>query len=504
VGATYGNERGELGALLGALRRRAWIVVLTVVVAMGVAFAYSKSQTKQYQATAQLLFQPLYLDATLNGVPLQLPSADPTKSGGTDVALVTLPQVRDLAATMLGPRFTPDDVKNDVSVSASSSSNIVSVTGTASDPQTAANYANAVANSYVSYRRAQLISAINAAEKQVLQQQSAPGVLPAEVSLLHTDYTRLVLLASVQPDDVQFVSSAQPPTTPSSPKTALDVIIGGLLGLVLGLAIAFAIEATDSRVRRPDELEETLDLPLLATVPSSRALRKGRGIAGLSGSEAEAFRFLRENLHQGDEQSRCVLITSAAPGSGKTTVALHLAAAAAAGTVGEVLLIEADLRRPRLSQMLDLPDDRGLSTLLRSNESVGDVVVHVPTGAGGNGAGADAGEFFPGSFDVLGAGPAHPSASELLRSHRMREILRTAAIDYGLVVIDGPPPGYVADAIPLMAQADGVIIVARVGHESGPELRRLRAELERHGVEPLGVVANFSRPVKNPYTFSGR
>jgi Mrp family chromosome partitioning ATPase len=260
-------------------------------------------------------------------------------------------------------------------------------------------------------------------------------------------------------------------------------------------------------VRRPDELEQALDLPVLASVPTSRALSKGAGLSGgLSGGEAEAFRLLRENLHQrrdGDRETRCLLITSAAPGSGKTTIALHLAAAAAAGTVGDVLLIEADLRRPRLSKLLDLPTDRGLSTLLQSDETLEDVIVHVPT-AGTDEGRAEDGEFFPGSFDVLGAGPPHSRASELLRSRRMRGVIDTAMREYGLVVIDGPPPGFVSDAIPLMEQSDGVIVVARVGHERGPELRRLRTELARHGVEPLGVVANFTRPVKNPYAFSGR
>jgi Mrp family chromosome partitioning ATPase len=279
-------------------------------------------------------------------------------------------------------------------------------------------------------------------------------------------------------------------------------VIGALLGLVLGLAIAFGVEALDRRVRRPDELEEALGLPLLATVPASKALGRGTGLAsGSSGSEAEAFRFLRENLRNGDGEpgSRCVLITSAAPGSGKTTVALHLAAAAAAGTVGEVLLIEADLRRPRLSKILDLPADRGLSTLLRSSESLEEVVVEVSTNSTHNGVADGSSEPFPGSFDVLGAGRADPNASEFLGSHRMRELLREAAGEYRLTIIDGPPPGFVSDSIPLMTQADGVVVVARVGHESGPELRRLRTELERHGVQPLGVVANFSRRVKNPY-----
>ncbi len=474
---------------------------------MAAAFVFAKVQHKQYESSAQLLFQPLYLDVTLTGEPLQLPSANPTTESGTDVGLVQLPQVRDLAAATLGHGYTASGLKNDISVSASNSTNIVTVTGKAPDPQTAALIANTMANSYVDYRRGQLVAAVQAAEKEVISQQNAPGVLPAEVALLHTDYTRLVLIGAVQPDDVQLVSAAQPATTPSSPKTALYVVIGGLLGLVLGLAIAFGTEALDRRVRQPDELEEALDLPLLATVPTSKALRRGNALGrGFSGGEAEAFRFLRENVHYGEDdgEHRCLVITSAVPESGKTTVALNLAAAAAAGTVGEVLLIEADLRRPQLSRTLDLPAERGLSTLLRSSAALEDVVVHVPTGPADGGLSRDPDEFFPGSFDVLGAGPPHPNATELLRSHRMRDLIATARREYALTIIDGPPPSIVPDALPLMAQSDGVIVVARVGHERGPELRRLRTELRRHGVEPLGVVANFSRAVKNPYAFSAR
>jgi Mrp family chromosome partitioning ATPase len=86
----------------------------------------------------------------------------------------------------------------------------------------------------------------------------------------------------------------------------------------------------------------------------------------------------------------------------------------------------------------------------------------------------------------------------------MRKLMRSARADYELTVVDGPPPGIVADAIPLAKEVDTVIIVARLGKDTGPRLRRLKLELERLGVEPIGVVANFGRRVKNPYTKSGR
>ena len=203
---------------------------------------------------------------------------------------------------------------------------------------------------------------------------------------------------------------------------------------------------------------------------------------------------------------RSVLVTSARSGSGKTTVAAHLAAAAAAGGHARVLLIEADLRRPGLAALLGLPGVNGLSQLLQSKDPLGpevrDYVFEIPMGGGPNGFGPNVrGEL---SFDALPAGPPTDEPSELLDSSRMRDLLLAAQARYELVVIDGPPPTLVSDAIPLMKQVDGVLVVGRLGRESDPALRQLREELKRFSVTPVGAVANFSRRVANPYYAKGR
>jgi Mrp family chromosome partitioning ATPase len=303
---------------------------------------------------------------------------------------------------------------------------------------------------------------------------------------------------------VQFIQRAEPPSSSSSPKPLLYTIIGGALGLMLGLGLALASEQLDRRVRRTDQLEDALGLPLLAVVPRSKTLGQrtewgGRDAAG----DEEPFRRLRASLrHRGGEaELRSVLVTSARAGSGKTTVATHLAAAAAAGGHARVLLIEADLRRPRLAALLGLPPDNGLSKLLESADPLGktvsDHVFPIPLGGGSNGSGPNGRTEL--GFDALSAGPPPADPSELLESSRMRELLLGARERYDLIVIEAPPPTLVSDAIPLMKQADGVVVVGRLGRESDPELRKLRDDLKRFGVTPVGAVANFSRRVANPY-----
>jgi receptor protein-tyrosine kinase len=338
----------------------------------------------------------------------------------------------------------------------------------------------------------------------VRQQLKDPNLDPDVEKAMRDNLGRLGLLASVQTGDVQFVQRAEPPTDPSSPNTLLDVILGGALGLLLGLGLALGAEQLDRRVRRADQLEKALGLPLLAVVPRSKSLREriqwgDRDTA----ADQEPFRRLRASLRHiaSDDELHSVLVTSARSGSGKTTVAAHMAAAAAAGGHARVLLIEADLRRPRLATLLGLPANVGLTKLLGTpgtlDDSSSQNVVHVPSVGSLNGSSPN-GRASVG-FDAIPAGPPTDDPSELIDSTRMRDFLAAARERYDLIVIDGPPPTLVSDAIPLMRQVDGVLIVGRLGRESDPELRELRDELERFSATPVGAVANFSRHTSNPY-----
>jgi succinoglycan biosynthesis transport protein ExoP len=253
----------------------------------------------------------------------------------------------------------------------------------------------------------------------------------------------------------------------------------------------------------------------LASVPRSRWLRRPLGSRKEPfATDTEPFRRLASQLRHlpGDKTIRSVLVTSTGPKSGKTTVALHLAAAAAAGLGRTVFLLEADLRRPSLGRLLNLPSERGLSNLLENGNGDADAVQSVELDAGQlvelNGqrdASTNGHHSTPhGKLSLLLAGPYPENATSLLESETMRNLMRSYRRSYDLMVVDGPPPGIVADVLPLAKEVDAVIIVARLGKDTGPQLRRMRVELERLGIEPVGVVANFGRRIKNPYLQKGR
>jgi tyrosine-protein kinase len=495
----HSDERSDIRALAGILRRRMWIVVVATLVGVGAALLFSHGQKKQYQSTAVLLFRPVYLDVQLTGVPLEVPSGDPTVESATDVGLLQQEDVRAGAAQQLGPPYTAASLKNDVNIAQQGKSDLVGVQATASSPTDAARIANAVALEYIRITTQQIVAEITSAQDRVRSQISTRGLQPTQRLTLRAALTKLSVLSALGPGNVHLVQPAVPPSSPSSPKPARNAVIGGLAGLIIGLAIALGAEQFDRRLRRPEEIEQETGLPLLATVPKSRALRRplepGKQ---LSARDSEPFRRIASNLRHlaAEREIRSVLITSPGPGSGKTTVALHLATAAASIT-NNVGLVEADLRRPRLSVMLGLPSEHGLTTVLR-DEPDDEAIQSVELGSREehtNGRTATATE----KLAVLVAGPGSDNPTALLESDSMRDLIRSWRSTYEFTVVDGPPPGFVADAIPLAKEVDAVILVARLGRDTGQGLRRLRVELERLGIEPIGVVANFGPRVKNPY-----
>ena len=168
---------------------------------------------------------------------------------------------------------------------------------------------------------------------------------------------------------------------------------------------------------------------------------------------------LRANLRyfNVDRKIDSVLITSSAPADGKSTVAMHLASATAAAGA-RVLLLEADLRNPTLARRLGVPGDSGVSQVLAGQAgSMHEVAHRVPV------AGRRRGDADFRTMDIVVSGPIPPNPTDLIESERMREIIREAEHDYDLVVIDTPPTSVVSDAIPLVKEVSGVIVVARLG-----------------------------------------
>jgi capsular exopolysaccharide synthesis family protein len=279
------------------------------------------------------------------------------------------------------------------------------------------------------------------------------------------------------------------------------VILGGVLGLIFGFGLAVLLDRLDRRVREPHEAGDLLGRPVLGLVHESSELKRlAEPFSELPVPDADAFRSIRANLRyfNVDEEINSVLVTSPLPGDGKSTVAWHLAGAAA--NAGErVLLIEADLRRPNLARGISpARPEGGLSEVLSEQierfgqapldgmamtQMLVEAVEAVPVTVPPNGDTAP-------SMDVLFAGTLPPNPSDLIESERMAELIRLAGELYDFVVIDTPPTSLVADAVPLVKQVDGVVVVVRLAKSTKHSIDRLREQLENLRAPTLGVVAN--------------
>jgi Mrp family chromosome partitioning ATPase len=236
-------------------------------------------------------------------------------------------------------------------------------------------------------------------------------------------------------------------------------------------------------MRRPRDAERGFGLPVLASIGRGGAQRPKLDPAELPAADASAFQRLRASLpylRPGD-RLRTVAVTAAEAGSGKSAVAAHLAAAAATSQV-RALLIEADSRGSGLRDLLVAETNGKPLTAVLGGEraSLEQSVTRVPL----NGDPAH-------GFDALLAGP--DAAGELLDSARMRDLLDEAGEAYDLVILDAPLVEHVTDAVSLLRNADGVVVVARLGRDSKDRAEQLAAVLEHLEVRPLGVVTTFGR-----------
>ncbi|MGN6869079.1 MAG: polysaccharide biosynthesis tyrosine autokinase [Solirubrobacteraceae bacterium] len=497
------SSAGDLDLIgtLRVLRRRAPLIALCVVLTAAAAFALSKAQHKQYTATAQILFRNAELDQQAAGLQV-VNQSNPQSQTDTNLKLATLPRVAAETAAALDHGLTQKQVSAAITVIQESDTDLAKVSATWTSPARAAQIANTYARYVIQDRQradanyfASALGAVNL-QFEALAPAQRSGVEGAD---LKDRANSLQILSQLQSDEVALEQAATAPSAPSSPKVLRNTVLGAVLGLLLGLAVAFLLQRLDRRLREPTDLEEVYGVPLLGVVPESTALRQAQGATDhgseLPPNEAEIFGLLRAHIRyfNVDRDLRTVVIVSAAPGDGKSTVARWLAIATA--TIGSrVLFLEADLRRPMAAKYFGIQREPGVAEVLVGQESLATAVQRV--------AFASRKETTI-SLDVLVAGGLlPPNPPQVIESQAMTSLLAEARENYDLVVIDTPPLVLLPDAFPLLRQADGVLIVSRLGENRRDVAVRLRETLAGVDAPVVGVIANgYKRPRGSLYTY---
>ena len=298
------------------------------------------------------------------------------------------------------------------------------------------------------------------------------------------------------PNNINVVDYAIAPAESVGPQRLLTVALSALIAILFGVALAVFLEYLDNTVRSTDDVESLLGVPALAIIPSAAGIKRRKLPANTSPNGgsidrpellahfyaqpalSESYRQLRTSilLSTPGRPPKTLLVTSGAPQEGKTTTSVNIAISLAQLSA-RVLIIDADLRRPRVHSILNLPNKKGLSTTLSraiTEEAVLGVIERDE----------DSG------LSVLTSGPIPPNPAELLGSAAMKTLLETIEPHFEYIIIDSPPIAKVTDGVLLASTVDGVILVVHGGRSSRELVRGARKLLQTAGARVLGVVLN--------------
>jgi capsular exopolysaccharide synthesis family protein len=435
----------ELRQLLRTLRRR-WKFVTTVVL-LGIVGAgvFTSTITPTYRSEVRI-----YVSASATGsidaYNLGIYSAQRIASYAdlakdpTVLQRVIKRVGLDITPSELGPRVTSVAVPNTV---------ILQVGVTDEDPQTARELARAEANEIV-----KLVANLETPDEGV---DGEDPVTPIVARLA---------------GDASYNANAVSPSLP------LNLAIGALLGIFVGVAGAVLREMLDTSIKSADDLSEATDAAVMAVVPFDSSVPRHPLISDAEGSSerVEAFRVLRTNLQFVDLDSKrqMLVISSAVPDEGKTVTATNLAITLAQ-TGRRVLLLDCDFRKPRVARLLGLENSVGLLTILVGRAPLEECIQQHESGV-----------------EFLATGPLPPNPAEVLETQAMRDLLSTVRDAYDVVIIDAPPLLPVADPAIIAPLADGVLLVTRHGKTSKDLVTQTVERLEAVGGRIVGVVLNMT------------
>ena len=517
---TSGPGPASLTDYLAVLRRRKWIVIAVPVLAALVAFQYSSSQPPVYQAQAEVLVN------RSAGV------EDPTTYDATRYlnTLANIARSEDVAARVAAadgvPLITAGEVLGASNVSPDAEADLLNISVSRGSPGDPVVLANAYAREFIRYKTqyetADINDELRGLEKNAAQLRKSGQTESLAYQTLLQKQIELAAARNQVARSARVIQRADG-AAKIEPRPRRALMLGGLLGLVFALGLAFLAEALDRRVRTEGEIEERLGLPLLGRIsrPPS-ALRRTNGLVMLAepmGVHAEAFRKLWGTIEfvkaQRGAASRTIMFTSAAPLEGKSTTVANLAVALARSGQ-RVALVDLDLRRPFLHTFFGVRAEPGFTDVVVGRETLARAVRHVslPTAGDLESIGENNGQpSTPSSvpsgpqdtetiLHLLPCGTVPPAAGEFLAGERVPALLDALREQFDVVLVDAPPITVVGDAMTLSAAVDAIVVITSFSVER-PLVDDLARELQNCRATTLGLVLT-GVPLSDPYVYGYR
>jgi succinoglycan biosynthesis transport protein ExoP len=431
------------------LRRRWRLVLVCLLLGIGGAVAYVETATPMYTASTQLYVaaQGGNIQDLQSGVTV---GQDQVQSFAQ---IINSPKFTGPVAAQLSDGLTAKQISDEITATAPLNTALLNVSVNDASPQRAAAIANGVSSYFATY--AENLNAGNRLNSPVT---------------------------------VSVVRAADVPGAPSSPDKKLDIALGLIIGLVVGIGGAVLRETLDRSVSSPEQVSELVDLPVVGAIAHDPDASQRPLIVSSDprSSRAEAFRQLRTNLQfiDVDHRPRSIAVTSSVPSEGKTTTAVNLAITLADAGLN-VCLLEGDLRRPKAADYLGLEGAVGVTDVLVGNRTLDEALQEWGQER---------------QLHFLASGPLPPNPSELLASQGMEQLLRELEGRFDLVLIDSPPLLPVTDGALLSTAASGAILIVRHGKTHRDQVVRAVEALRVTDAHIYGAVLTFT-PSKGPDSY---
>jgi succinoglycan biosynthesis transport protein ExoP len=495
----------DLRRQLAILRSSIRIIIATVVIAAIAAIGVSSVLPRQYEASVTLVV----------GQSLTSPNPDINQIQAsqnlsqTYEAVTTTNKILQSVIDELGLDTTIDALRKQVVADAPRDSSLLNISVTDDSPQRAVQIADTIVEKLLAasesiqgpqvHNQQDVEDDLKAIRGQITQSEKDAAALrnisnrtaieeqqllqiEANLTQQRQSYAQVLQSLSSSSNLLSVISPAAASPDPVAPRPLLNALLAVLLGLGVGVGLAYVRATLEDRVGTPEEVEAVAGMSTLGSIVrmhTDNSMDPVYRVATLlypRSVAAENFRTLRTNLEFAalDRPLRTLLITSSTPGEGKTVVAVNLAVAFAQ-TGKRTVLVDADLRRPDVHNLLRLSNEQGLSSVLRTTSESPSAMLQATEQP---------------DLHVLTTGPLPPNPAELIGSQRMRNLIDRLVNDTDIVIFDSPPLNSVADAAILASKADGTLFVIDTRRTPTAAVRMASEALSRSGARVLGATLN--------------